>query len=283
MKNRVKNVLNELMMRRKLMTILAAVLLACGAAAFFAARAYNSPAPAPTASATMQGGGRSRSRLNSRLAFQPEANRFRHRRGQRFISTGREMSSLVGTVTINGQTSAVTIIRRQDDDDEQVAVSIAGGPQLNWNGKNGARQAGVSATGDNRKLVERIALDSPDQFILAQLRLASYRTVGHNVVPSGAGNVEDYSGPSWDVIQVGERGTSEAARPLSQFRHYYINTSTGFIDRVVSFEDDTATFAEFSGWVDQGGEKLPSRITWKRNDRVVMELVLAGVSHGPRQ
>ncbi|GEM_PF-907358 len=280
--DRIKNVLNGLMMRRKLMTVLVAASLGCGATAFFAARAYNSPAPALTAAATAPQGSSSRSRLNSRLAFQPEANRFRHRLGQRFISAGREMSSLVGTVTISGQAFPVTILRRQDDDDEQVSISIAGN-QLNWNGRDGARQAGGAAAGDNRKLIERIALDSPDQFILAQLRLSSYRTVGRNVVPAGAGDVEDYSGPSWDVVQVGERETSETAKPLSQFRYYYINTSTGLIDRVVSYEDDTATFAEFSDWVDQAGEKLPSRIRWKRNDQVVMELVLSGASHGPRQ
>jgi hypothetical protein len=271
------------MMRRKLMTILAAVLLACGAAAIFAARAYNSPAPAPVASATMQGGGRSRSRLHSRLAFQPEVDRLRRRLGQRFVSSGREVSSMIGSVTINGQGFPVTIIRRQDDDDEQISISIAGRPQLNWNGRDGARAAGGAATGDNRKLVERIALDSLDQFILAQLRLATYRTIGHNVVPAGAGDEEDYSGPSWDVVQVGEPPTSDTAKPLSQFRYYYINTSTGLIDRVISYEDETATFAEFSDWVDQAGEKLPSRITWKRNGAVVMELVLSGASHGPRQ
>lgn len=43
--NKIKSVLNGLMMRRKLMTILAAVILACGAAAIFAVRAYDRRQP----------------------------------------------------------------------------------------------------------------------------------------------------------------------------------------------------------------------------------------------
>lgn len=151
-----------------------------------------------------------------------------------------------------------------------------------WDDKGGARQSGRAAAGEGRLLVEREPLDSPDQFVLAQLRGASYYTVARNVRPEEAGGSEDYSGPLWDVVRVSEPGVGEN-RPQSPWRLYYVNRSTGLIDRVVSQDGGETVTAERSGWVERGGESTPTHITWRRNGSIVMELTLNNMSHGPKQ
>jgi len=132
-------------------------------------------------------------------------------------------------------------------------------------------------------IIKRLALDSADQFVLAQLRGASYRTVAINVIPSSAAGSDDYSGPTWDVVRIGEPDTSGPDSPLSNSRSFHINTSTGLIDRCFSQEGSETIVAEMTGWVDRFGENVPTRITWSRDGQPVMELNLNGVAHGSKQ
>ena len=87
-----------------------------------------------------------------------------------------------------------------------------------------------------RNSVEQLIFDSPDQFILAQLRGAAYYTVARNVRNDVDGS-DSYSGPLWDLIRVEEPRTDERAQPLSSSRLYYINIKTGLIDKIVSEYD----------------------------------------------
>jgi hypothetical protein len=148
---------------------------------------------------------------------------------------------------------------------------------------DGARSNDISAIGSLRELIERLALDSPDQFVLAQLRGASYHTVARDVRPAEAGGSDDYTGPRWDLVRIAEPSRLTQNRPRSLWRLYYINSSTGLIDKVVSQEQGKTITAEFSGWITQGGETIPTRIMWKLNKRVVMDLAITNGAHGPKQ
>lgn len=228
-----------------------------------------------------QSSGRSGRDLNSRLSLQPEADRFRRIIGKRFVESGRERSTLVGRLTVGPAQYQVRIVRTQEDDGEQVDVSLNGAPvSLTWNGKDGAKSAGSFAIGIERSLIERLALDSADQFVLAQTRGASYYTAARNVVPEGSG--DDYAGPSWDLVRVGEPETSNDRKPQSSWRLYYINTVTHLIDKVLSSEQGELILAEFSDWAKGDSELLAAHLTWRRGDQVLMELVLNNVSHGPK-
>lgn len=229
-----------------------------------------------------QSSGRERDQ-HSRLSFQSAADKLRRLLGQRFTKSGRERQTVVGALTLGVQQVPVRIVRTQNDDGEQVEIALGPGPaSLIWSGADGAKSGARLANGIERQLIERLALDSPDQFVLAQLR-SSYRTIATGVVPKGASVLEDYSGPAWDVVLVSEPDSSAGVKALSSSRLYYINTTTGLLDKVVSREEGQAVSAEFSGWVNQDGEKVPTRIVWRRNDQLVMELNLSGASHGPRQ
>ena len=72
-------------------------------------------------------------------------------------------------------------------------------------------------------------------------------------------------------------------KPLSLWRLYYINSSTGLIDKVISQEQREIVTANLSGWINQGGEQVPTHITWTINKQVVMELSLNNVVYGPKQ
>jgi hypothetical protein len=236
--------------------------------------------PLPDASSTAQQARRSRGR---NLSLQPEALKLGRRLGRRFREAGREVSVLSGTLAFGGESRSLIIRRAQGETGESLEVALGGGGAPHtWDDRGGARRSGRAAEGEERLLVERLALDSPDQFMLAQLRGASYYTVARNVRPEEAGGSDDYAGPLWDVVRVSEPGASEN-RPQSPWRLYYVNRSTGLIDRVVSQEGGETVTAEMSGWVERGGESIPTHITWRRNGSTVMELTLNNMSHGPRQ
>lgn len=231
-----------------------------------------------------QGNPQQRGKSYSRLSHQPEAERLRRSLGVRFLGSGRERTVLTGTLTIGTDRSPVRIIRTQSDDGEQVEIAIgAEGSSMIWTPTDGARVDARRAVGISRAIIERLALDSPDEFVLAQLRGASYYTVARNVMPKSAAGSEDYSGPVWDVVRVGEPDAAGPDATLSTARSFHINTTTGMIDRCFSQEGGDTIVAEISGWVDRLGEKVPTHITWNKNGQVVMELSLNSVAHGPKQ
>jgi hypothetical protein len=128
----------------------------------------------------------------------------------------------------------------------------------------------------NRVLIERLVFDSPDQFVLAQLRGASYYTVARNVRPPEAS--DGYSGPLWNIVRVNDPEPDEAKRARSRWRLYYINTKTGLIERIVSNSDGqqvTATLA----WAEVQGEKIPVRITWKRQGETIMQYAMTDFTY----
>jgi hypothetical protein len=204
--------------------------------------------------------------------------------GQRFLAPGREVSTLIGMVTVGTDRQTVRIVRSQDDDDERLTIALGGGPPSHtWSGLDGAKSNGGAATGSLRSIIERLALDSPDQFVLAQLRGAAYFTVARSVRPAEAGGSIGYTGPVWDLVRVAEPSHLTQNRPQSLWRLYHINSATGLIDKVVSQEQGQTITAEVSNWATQSGETIPTRIVWKLNNQTVMELTLTNVTHSPRQ
>lgn len=135
-------------------------------------------------------------------------------------------------LTIGVDRRVASITRRQTDDGEQVEINVAGSAGLlTWSAAQGARGSGAPATGSDRELIERLVLDSPDQFVLAQLRGASYYTVARNVRPAEAN--DGYSGPLWNIVRVDDPSREQAQGPQSRWRLYYLNSTTGLIDRIV--------------------------------------------------
>lgn len=238
----------------------------------------------PLAKAIQQPSVQRPSKLGARLSRQPDADRFRRSLGLRFLTVGREKTTLEGTLTIGGSVSTVRIIRTQQDDGERVEIALGSGPaNLTWSPSAGARVNGGSAAANEQKLIERLALDSPDEFVLAQLRGAGYHTVARNVVPGGIKDLDNYSGPIWDVVNVREPDSLSGNRALSASRLYYFNLATGLIEKIVSKEAGEPIVAIFSGWSDQNGERLPTRIQWRLNDQPLMELNINGALHGPEK
>jgi hypothetical protein len=266
------------------------LLIAC-AALTFAVRAYNRravesilPARTPAPVLSSQTGTGLQGRLNAKLSLQPQADLLRRRIGQRFLISGREIALLTGTLVVKGETHAVQVTRQRNDEGENLTIALDGQTaSLTWNSQEGAKSASFPTSGDAVALIERIALDSPDQFILAQLRGASYRTIAQRAVPQGAEEIEDYTGPAWDVIRVGEPATADAAKPLSAWRLYYINSDTGLIEQIISEENGQMTTAEIGGWTEQGGELFPTQIVWSTDGQKVMELLLNNVAFSARQ
>ena len=265
-----------------LLCTLPAVLLACGVGALLVSHASSkrqtdivSPAQTPTQTRTAQ--------KVRNLSLQPEAFKMSRRLGNRFMSSRQSFSTVAGTLTVGTSQQTITILRRQTSSGENLDIAIAGEPGvLSWSDVEGAKAAGSTPGETERILIERFALDSPDQFVFAQLRGASYHTVGRNV-RADVGGDENYTGPLWDVIRVAEPETHSARRPLSSSRLYYINVQTGLIDKIVSELEGESIEAHILQWLDQAGEKHPAHIVWKRGSETVQEFRLITVSVAPQQ
>jgi hypothetical protein len=211
------------------------------------------------------------------LSRQPEAFTMARRLGGRFAAGKREKSVLMGTLTIGSERRTVATTRTQTDDGEQVEIGIDGSTaSLNWNAGQGALSSSSRATGSDRELIERLVLDSPDQFVLAQLRGASYYTVARNVRPDDA--TDKSSSKLWNIVRVDDPQTDQEKRPLSQWRLYYLNSTTGLIDRIVSEPQGQRIIAELT-WTESNGEKVPAQITWTSQGQIIMQYTLTNFSH----
>jgi hypothetical protein len=212
------------------------------------------------------------------LALQPEALKVAKRvGGERFKSRTGSTVVLHGELKTDGDSQHVTVIRRQTDDGEQVEVNVGGRAAMLWARESGPQNLGGGTLSQaERVLLERLTYDSADQFILAQLRGASYSVVVRNLRPDDAG--EDYAGPLWDVIRIDDPEPDEQKRPLSTWRLYYINRTTGLIDKVVSEVLGERVETQLSDWTERNGEKFPASITWSRGGQTLMTFNLINVS-----
>jgi hypothetical protein len=83
----------------------------------------------------------------------------------------------------------------------------------------------------------------------------------------------------WNLVRVDEPQVDENRRALSTWRIYYINVQTGLPDRVEYQFNDKQIRAEFLDWIEQQGEKTPSRVRWSSDGQTVMEYRATNVSH----
>lgn len=225
---------------------------------------------------TNRGGARARHR---NLSLQPEALAVARRLGTRFGHSNRVQSTVVGTLTTGTETRVVHIVRTQTDEGEEIEINPAGrGGPLRWNAQAGALVSTSRAQGTDRELIERLVFDSPDQFVLAQLRGASYSTIARRVRPTDAG--ENYNGPLWNIVRVHDPERDEQKKPQSTWRLYYIDTRTGLIDRIVSQLLGETIEAEISDWTTVNGENVPGRITWRNQTQILMQYRLTSFSRG---
>ena len=206
------------------------------------------------------------------LALQPEALKLSRRLGQRF--TGQDGTSvIIGTLKINGERQPVQLTRRRLDGGERIVFAGPGVPRgQSWDASEGPKAGDARAAGEQRQLIERLVFDSPDQFVLAQLRGASYSVVARNVKPGEAGETDGYKGPLWDIVRIDDPETDADRAPQSKWRLYYINSATGLIDKIVTELNGEKIETTFSRWTELRGERFPSLITWTRRGQVIMEL-----------
>ena len=211
------------------------------------------------------------------LVLQPEAAAVNRRLGNRFKSANTR-SVLAGQLTVGGDRQPVTIIRSQTDGGENVEVILTG-RKFSWGHAEGIKSLQGAVANDSERLaVERLVLDSPDEFVLAQLRGASYQTVVRDVRPVDAG--DDYAGPLWTMVRINNPQTVDPAAPKSAWRLYYINSQSGLIDRIECDVDGQRIETSFLQWTDQNGEKIPSHIKWTMNGQTIMEYQLTSFSQG---
>jgi hypothetical protein len=210
------------------------------------------------------------------LSLQPEAAAVNRRLGKRFKSGGERTVS-AGNLIQDGAPQTIAIIRNQTDTGETVELMLPS-RLITWNGTEGVKAIGSAPTEAERLLTERLVFDSADQFVLAQLRGASYQTIVRNLRPTDAG--DDYAGPLWTMIRVDDPETTESASPTSRWRLYYINSKSGLIDRVECDLDGQRVAASILQWTELNGERIPAHIRWTTSGRTLMEYQLTSFSQG---
>ncbi|MFY9620100.1 MAG: hypothetical protein WAM70_21375 [Pyrinomonadaceae bacterium] len=273
------------MKNKKRTTIIAFALLLIGAAAALAyiadrRRVVADPGrkpPGSQATSSRQPAGSASHRMRN-LSLQPEAVAVARRLGKRFDPRKRVQSSVVGTVTIGGEKRTVRTVRTQTDNGELIEINLAGkGGALTWDSSRGVVSGGARAHGVERDLVERLVFDSPDQFVLAQLRGASYFTVARNVRPKDAG--ENYRGALWNIVRITDPEEDRSKGPQSLWRLYYIDTATGLIHRIESELNGRRIIAELSEWREQDGQQIATKIVWQQDGQTMMEYRMTSFAH----
>jgi hypothetical protein len=217
-------------------------------------------------------------RESGNLSVQPEAVKLSRRvRGGRFDATKPRSVVMYGVLTTANDKRNVQITRYQTGAGEHVEVSVADAKAtLSWDSASGAHSSAATLDLNDRRLLERLTLDSADQFIFAQLRGASYYTVAHNVRPDGA--PDNTSGPIWDVVRIDEPAQDDGKQPLSRWRLFYLNTATGLIDKIAYDSQGDRTEVNLADWTDQHGEKFPSTISWTSQGQTLLTFNLTTVS-----
>lgn len=210
------------------------------------------------------------------LVLQPEAAAVNRRLGNRFKSDNAQ-SIVAGWITLGGNQQPVTIVRSQTESGETVELSLAG-RSFTWSDAEGIKATKDSPTDAERLLVEKLVFDSPDQFVLAQLRGASYQTIVRNFRPTDAG--DDYTGPVWTMVRVDDPQKVEGVAPKGPWRIYSINSQCGLIDRIECEIDGQRIEASILQWTTRDGEQIPSHIRWTTNGETVMEYQLTSFSQG---
>ena len=209
------------------------------------------------------------------LALQPEALRVTRQLGKRFEKVGGPATTSIGKLTSAGSSQPVTIVRRRTEVGETAEFAI-GTRTLTWSDGEGIKAVVGIPTPAEHLLVERLLLDSPDQFVLAQLCGASYFTMARNVRADDA--VEGQPGPSWTQVRVSYPESDQKRRSTSSWRIYYINSATGLIDRIVSEFNGRTIEARIVRWIEEGGEKFPAHITWSADGETILDYQLSTVS-----
>ena len=248
--------------------------LTCATTIILISRASTKP-PGPASHAVAQSRQPS-SRLRN-LSLKPEAFSVSRRLGDRFKPMSRAVTTALGNVTVGGNQQPLVLVRRQTENGETVEIQI-GNRVLNWNGMEGLSALSGALSAAERLMAERLILDSPDQFVLAQLRGASYFTLARNVRPSDA--LDGYNGPLWNLVRVDEpRQQNENLRALSTWRIYYINVHTGLPDRIEYQLNGQDIRVDFVQWTEQNGQKTPFMVRWSSGAQLLMEYQSTSVSH----
>ncbi len=209
---------------------------------------------------------------NRNLALQPEAFKLSRRLGERFIASQSEVSVLIGEVSTDSGRYPIQITRRQSERGERVDIRMPG-KNLSWDAAEGAKVNGSRAHDFDRHLVERLAFDSADEFVLAQLRGASYQVIARSV-RADEGGADNYQGPLWTIVRIDDPDKDVERKREANWKLYYVNAKTGLIDKVVSESGGERVEANLSSWTTDGGETFPSAISWIRGGRQIMEFKL---------
>ena len=268
-------------MRRNKILLASITVLAVGVLVLVIGRTriqHRNSTPREASPTFMQNGnGADKQQRYRNLSLQPEAFNMGQRLGSRFTTETGHVSVVNGVIIIGSENRHVQIKRLQTDSGEQVEIKLAGANDtLTWKPDQGPLSSGRQANEADRELIEKLVLDSPDQFVLAQLRGATYDVIARNVRPANA--TDPYVGPLWNVVRVGEPGSDDAKRPQSRWRLYYLNTKSGLIDRIESAVQGEKTVAAIS-WSKVGGEQVPSEIVWSRQNQTVLTYRLSNFSH----
>lgn len=212
------------------------------------------------------------------LASQPEALKLSRRiGGNRFKARSASALDVSGVITTGTAQQNIQITRQKTATGERVKLltpdsSVA----LEWEASAGLSDASKTASAEQGAEFERLIFDSVDQFILAQLRGASYYVVARNVRPDNA--PDNYAGPLWDVVRIEDAAVDEQKGSQPKWRLYYLNQTTGLIDKVVSESQGRRIEASFSDWKKQGDELSPSTISWTSNGQTLMTFTVNNVS-----
>ncbi len=199
--------------------------------------------------------------------------------GYRLQRPGKERLTLAGTLTLDGQTSAFTLVSEFPGRFRLALTGIGGVRVLVFDKRDAGRPA---AEGRDADLLETLVFDAPEHFLDGQARGLAARLIGTRL-RDGEGEPEG-AGAFHDIYQVADTvGLGRAPRRRSKL--YLVNSNTQLLDRVRyegGSEAEQVRVEIAFEWQQVEGQRVPRRVTRMEDGRTVMTLDVSSATVGPR-
>lgn len=204
--------------------------------------------------------------------------------GDRLEKAGKERLTIAGTFTRAGDAPGTFAAVFEFPD--RLRLTIQNGLQprvISFDGQE-AKAVGGSLNAAEREIIETLVYDAADHFFTTQMLGQATRFLGARFRMDD-GSAAKYSGPYYDIYQVGEQ-VKASADGRQQAKHYYFNSDTLLLERVRYEINRNGTEVRvenlIGNWQKEQEQQVPHRIERLENGRSVFVLTVTSVALSPR-
>jgi hypothetical protein len=200
--------------------------------------------------------------------------------GDRLEKPGKERLTLIGTLSLEGQTQPVLLVLEFPD---RLRLELQRGAQryvITFDGKRAAKTGGALDQFEE-DLVETLVDDSAEHFFSGQGNGLATRFLGSRF-RGDDGKQPNYTGPFYDIYQTHEQ-FKHGATTSEETKVYCFDSRTLLLERVAYRDPVSQAPVEIriAGWREVQGQQAPTQIVRIQEGRPALTLIVSSASLGP--